>query len=87
VLNQDSNQPIRSQIYFAKLFFDWSEFPKFTGAGGQKEPLDPALGRLGTDVGTDKTCKIVNVYRPWDGGTDKLGISINLRIQNFGGFG
>ena len=31
------------------------------------------LGRLGTDVGTDKTCKIVNVYRPWDGGTDKLG--------------
>ena len=31
------------------------------------------LGRFGTDVGTDKTCKIVNVYRPWDGGTDKLG--------------
>jgi hypothetical protein len=31
------------------------------------------LGRLGTDVGTDKTCKTINVYRPWDGGTDKLG--------------
>jgi hypothetical protein len=23
--------------------------------------------------GTDKMCKITNVYRPWDGGTDKLG--------------
>jgi len=31
------------------------------------------LGRFGTDVGTDKTRKIPNVYRPWDGGTDKLG--------------
>ena len=31
------------------------------------------LGRLGTAVGTDKTCKIPNVYRPWDGGTDKMG--------------
>jgi len=31
------------------------------------------LGRFGTDVGTDKMCKIVNVYRPWDSGTDKLG--------------
>ena len=31
------------------------------------------LGRLGTDVGTDKTRKIINVYRPWDGRTDKLG--------------
>jgi hypothetical protein len=31
------------------------------------------LGRFGTDVGTDKMCKIINVYRPWDGGTDKLG--------------
>jgi len=31
------------------------------------------LGRFGTDVGTDKTSKIVNVYRPWDVGTDKLG--------------
>jgi hypothetical protein len=33
------------------------------------------VGRLGTDVGTDKMCRIVNVYRPWDGGTDKLGIN------------
>jgi hypothetical protein len=32
-------------------------------------------GRLGTDVGTDETCKIANVFRPWDGGTDKLGIN------------
>jgi hypothetical protein len=31
------------------------------------------VGRSGTDVGTDKTCNIVNVYRPWDGGTDKFG--------------
>ena len=32
------------------------------------------MGRFGTDVGTDETCRIPNVYRPWDGGTDKMGI-------------
>ena len=36
-------------------------------------PLGTDLGRLGTAVGTDKTCRILNVYRPWDGGTDKMG--------------
>ena len=43
------------------------------------------MGRLGTDVGTDKTCKIPNVYRPWDGGTDKLGgekgIALNPKLE------
>jgi len=43
------------------------------------------LGRLGTDVGTDKMCKIVNVYRPWDGGTDNLGgekgIPLNPKLE------
>ena len=41
--------------------------------GGPLGRMGRIVGRFGTDVGTDKTCKIVNVYRPWDGGTDKLG--------------
>ena len=67
-------------------------FQNFTGAGGQKEPLEPALGRMGrilgrsgTDVGTDKTHKIINVYRHWDGGTDKLGerrgMALNPKLE------
>jgi hypothetical protein len=40
------------------------------------------LGRFGTDVGTDKTCKIPNVYRAWDGGTDKLGGGEGVTSQN-----
>jgi hypothetical protein len=50
------------------------------------------LGRFGTDVGTDKMCKIVNVYRPWFGGTDKLGgekgygPKSEARSQKFEGF-
>ena len=45
------------------------------GGGGQKEPLDPALGRkgrilgrFGTDDGTDKTCGLGTVGRiNWGG--------------------
>jgi hypothetical protein len=41
------------------------------------------LGRFGTDVGTDKTCKIPNVYRPWDGGTDELGVEgVSSRLRS-----
>jgi len=40
------------------------------------------LGRLGTDVGTDKMCKITNVYRPWGGGTDKLGGRRHISSKN-----
>ena len=54
---------------------------KVRGALGR---MGRILGRLGTDVGTDKMCKIVNVYRPWDGGTDKLGggkgVSTKLQV-------
>ena len=32
-----------------------------------------ALGRFGTDRGTDRKSRIINIYGPWDGGTDKLG--------------
>ena len=41
------------------------------------------LGRFGTDVGTDKMCKIANVYRPWDGGTDKLGGRRGMRLRRY----
>jgi hypothetical protein len=72
MLNQEANQRIMSHIYFAI-------FQNFAGGACQKEPLGvpwdgwDGSGTLWTDVGTDKMCKIINVYRPWDGGTDKLG--------------
>ena len=66
----------------SRVFSDILTFP----IRGQKEPLGSAFGtlgtdrvRFGTDVGTDKRCKIPNVYRRWYNGTDPEGISVNLR--------